>query len=198
MAKIHLPLTGCQPFGKSTRSQTFLSCKDFILFFVASYHDFCYSWGSFAIFQYCFGMVHSPWSTARAKWCCIHLLLYISPRSSSLLVGLYTVLAEIISMEDSSWGRDSSWIGSSPRLISLSICAGGQLPYTLSGKNWGCGIWVDLCCTTGGLKDDLSLWVGWCWWGQDQNFVMILQIVVWEETNFKELALLTSLLLLKR
>ena len=27
---------------------------------------------------------------------------------------------------------------------------------------------------------------------------MILQIVVWEETNFEELALLTSLLLLKR
>ena len=155
MAKTHLPLMGCWPFGKFTRSQTFLSCKDFISFFVASYHDFCCSWGSFAISQYCFGIVHSPWLTARAKWCCIYLLLYMSPRSSSSLVSLCTISAGIMSMKDSFWGKDSSWIGSSPRLISFSICAGGWLPYALSGKNWGCGIWVDLCCTTGGLKDNL-------------------------------------------
>ena len=160
---------GCWSFGKSTRSQTFLSCKNFILSFVALYHNFCCSQGSFAISWYCFGMVHSPWLTARAKWCCIHLLLYVSPRSSSSLVGLYAISAGIISMEDSSWGEGSSWIQSSPRSISLLICAGGWLPYALSGKNWDCGIWVDLYCTTGGLKDDLSSQVGWCWWGQDLN-----------------------------
>ena len=160
---------GCQPFGKSTRFQTFLLCKDFILSFMASYHNFCCSQDSFAISWYCFDTVHSPWLTAREKWCCIHLLLYISPRSSSSLVGLCTILAGIISMEDSSWGEDFSWIKSSPRLISLLIYAGEWLPYALSGKNRGCGIWVVLHCTTGGLKDDLLSWVGWCWWGQDQN-----------------------------
>ena len=60
MATTHLFLTGCQPFDKSTKSQIFLSCKDFISFFVALYHDFCCSQGSLAISWYYFGIVHSP------------------------------------------------------------------------------------------------------------------------------------------
>ena len=101
-------------------------------------------------------------------------------------------------MEDFSLGEDSSWIGSSPWLISLLICVDRQLSYALSGKNWGCRTWVDLCCTTAGLKVDLLSQVGLYWWRQDQNSHSDSPDCCLGETNIKKLVLLTSLLLLKR
>ena len=105
----HLSVMGFWPFGRGTKSQTFLSFKDFISSLQALYQAEWDSFGSLAISLYCLGMREV--SAASARWWHIHMAEYIWPISSSSLVG--------IGVGDQSIGIDSSWIGSSPLICRL-------------------------------------------------------------------------------
>ena len=142
-AYTHFPLMGWQPLGRSTKSQIFLSWKDFISFFMALFHCFCFFLSILRILQYYLGTGTGADSTAIVKWCLIHYELYIYPRSSSSLVDTYADCKGLACMED-----DSSWIGSIPHWRFLSICTGGKLPCVLSGKILGCAVQVDFLCST--------------------------------------------------
>ena len=155
-AYIHLPLMGWQPLGRSTKSQTFLSWRNFISSFMVPFHCSYSFLFILRISWYCLGIGTGADSTAIVKWCLIHYELYICPRSSSSLIDTCADCEDLACMED-----DSSWIGSIPCWRFLLICTGGKSPYALSDNILGCAVQVDLLCSTGGQNVLCTSHSGW-------------------------------------